>query len=260
MRVSEADWDSLDQAQIQQYLLNVRANRPNIQNSTDDELLKLMELMKDGKPTITAVMCFSKNPQAVYPQLCITAVLVAGTRRGETTDDGQRFLANKRIEMYCDRLEIINAGGLYGAVDIDDLERIHADTRNKTLISVLETMRVVESRYSGIPTIRRGMKELSLPEPIFTDRKGLFKVTLLNGRKKTESKADDWQSDLLEFCAVPRSRTEIAEHIGKTQYYVMSRFVEPLVEQGLLAYTIPEKHKSPICRRFIRRQLNLKNE
>lgn len=316
LRVSEADWDSLDQAQIQQYLLNVRANRPNIQNSTDDELLKLMGLMKDGKPTITAVMCFSKYPQAVYPQLCITAVLVAGTRMGETTDDGQRFLANKRIEgtipqmaeaavnfvamnmregvafkngkrvdipeypieavreavlnalvhrdysqftegmpvrveMYRDRLEIINAGGLYGAVDMDDLGRIHADTRNKTLISVLETMRVVENRYSGIPTIRRGMKDLNLPEPIFTDRKGLFKVTLLNGREKTEPKANDWQSDLLEFCSVPRSRAEIAEHMGKTQYYVMSRFVEPLVEQGLLAYTIPEKPKSP-KQKFVR--------
>ncbi|MCD8308224.1 MAG: putative DNA binding domain-containing protein [Clostridia bacterium] len=309
LRISDAGWDSLDQTQIAQYLLNIRTNRVNIQNFTDEELLKLMGLIKDGKPTLTAVMCFSKYPQAVYPQLCVTAVLVPGTSMGDTTDGGQRFVANKRIEgniaqmaeaavnfvamnmresvafkngkrvdipeypieavreavlnalvhrdyshftegmpvrieMYLDRLEITNAGGLYGAVDIDDLGRVHADTRNKTLISVLEAMRVIENRYSGIPTIRRKMKELGLPEPLFTDRKGLFKVTLFNGRNKAENKADDWQSGLLEFCSVPRSRGEIAEYMGKTQYYTMSRFVEPLVEKGLLLYTIPDKPKS----------------
>ena len=40
-------------------------------------------------------------------------------------------------------MEIVNAGGLNGAFDIDELGRGHADTHNKTLISVLEMMKVV---------------------------------------------------------------------------------------------------------------------
>ncbi len=309
LRISDADFETLDKNRIQHYLFNVKENRPNIQDFSDEELMKLMGLLKDGKPTVTAVMCFSKYPQAFYPQLCITAVLVPGTEMGEETDDGRRFISNKkiegtieemadagvnfvrmnmkesvafkeakridipeypleavreailnalvhrdysiytegmpiRLEMYKDRLEITNPGGLYGAMDIDELGRVHADTRNKTLVSVLETMKVIENRYSGIPRIRRKMKELNLPDPEFRDRKGLFKVILYNGTGKEERETDEKENDLVEFCSVPRTREEIAKYLGKTQYYAMSRFVEPLVKEGLLAYTVPDKPKS----------------
>lgn len=36
-------------------------------------------------------------PQIYYPQLCITAVSVPGLKIGDQTDDGLRFIDNKRI-------------------------------------------------------------------------------------------------------------------------------------------------------------------
>ena len=262
-----------------------------------------MGLTKNGKPTLAAVLCFSKYPQAQFPQLCLTAVLVPGTHMGDISKDGQRFLDNKRIEgtipqmvdgavnfvamnmragvrvqngkrtdvteypltavreavlnalvhrdyspytegmpvrleMYQDRLEIVNAGGLYGAIDIDELGRIHADTRNKTLISVLEMLKVVENRYSGIPTIRKQFAESGLPEPLFEDKRGLFRVVFYNAHR---SKGAGDLASLEEFCKIPRTRREIAAFLNMTQAYALRRYVEPLIEQGVLAYTIPEK-------------------
>ena len=140
--------------------------------------------------------------------------------------------------MYQDRLEIVNAGGLYGAIDIDELGRIHADTRNKTLISVLEMLKVVENRYSGIPTIRKQFAESGLPEPLFEDKRGLFRVVFYNAHR---SKGAGDLASLEEFCKIPRTRREIAAFLNMTQAYALRRYVEPLIEQGVLAYTIPEK-------------------
>ena len=46
---------------------------------------------------------------------------------------------------------------------------------------------------------------------------------------------------LEEFCKIPRTRKEIAAFLDMTQAYALRRYVEPLIEQGVLAYTIPEK-------------------
>ena len=303
IRETSVSFDSLDRNLVGSYLQSVRMNRVNTANLSDEELLALMGLTKNGRPTLAAVLCFSKYPQAQFPQLCLTAVLVPGTQMGDVSEDGRRFLDNKRIEgtipqmvegavnfvamnmragvrvqdgkrtdvteypltavreavlnalvhrdyspytegmpvrleLYQDRLEIVNAGGLYGAIDIDELGRVHADTRNKTLISVLESMKVVENRYSGIPTIRKQLAESGLPAPLFEDKRGLFRVVFYNaqGAKETGN-----PGSLEEFCKIPRTRKEIAAFLDMTQAYALRRYVEPLIEQGVLAYTIPEK-------------------
>lgn len=41
-----------------------------------------------------------------------------------------------RIEMYRDRLEITNSGGLYGKISIDVLGKVHPETRNATLANI----------------------------------------------------------------------------------------------------------------------------
>ena len=59
-----------------------------------------------------------------------------------------------RIEMYHDRMEIINSGGLYGKISIDALGKVRPETRNAALANMLELLNITENRYSGIPTMR----------------------------------------------------------------------------------------------------------
>ena len=54
------------------------------------------------------------------------------------------------------------------------------------------------------------------------------------------------QSDLLEFCTVPRTRTEITEFTGFSRTYTMNSIVQPLIDNGLLKMTMPEKPKSSL--------------
>jgi ATP-dependent DNA helicase RecG len=376
----------LDDGLLSQYFAALRKNRPNTAGLSDDEALRLMGIVRDEKPTLAGALCFSRYPQAAFPQLCITAVVVPGLQMGNTGPDGERFTANNRIEgtigemlddamlfvernmrvktivnengkradkteypvaavreailnalmhrdysihtegtpvrilMFNDRLEIWNAGGLYGRLRIDSLGRVQADTRNQTLANILEVTKIAENRYSGIPTIREQMARHGLPAPVFENRRGNFVVTLRNdypvqsaqdrrmpdlspvyepsnlredeayyrydvpeprpyaafsarkrdeetamyrydladirpdiafpAQKQAEETLYDYgkpicePADIVRFCKRPRTRSEIAKFLGRTQYYAMKIFVRPLLDAGRLKMTIPDKPKS----------------
>lgn len=257
-------------------------------------------------------MLFGLYPQAYFPQLCITAVVVPGKKIGETGAQGERFLDNQRIEgsipqmldaalqfvrknmrnktiidaesgkradktdypvtavreaivnalvhrdysihtegmpiqllMFEDRMEIRNPGGIYGRIRIDQLGKVQPDTRNPVLAVALEVLGVTENRYSGIPTIRRAMESYGLPEPEFLDERGNFIVRFRKALpaelEHTEEAAED-VCNLVLFCRTPRTRREICEYLGLTSMsYAISRHVMPLVEQGLIHLSIPEK-------------------
>jgi len=146
-----------------------------------------------------------------------------------------------RIEMYRDRMEITNSGGLYGKITIDALGKVHPETRNAALANMLELLNITENRYSGIPTMRMEFLNAGLPVPVFSVRRGEFKVIMKNEYHTESASLTD---SIIEFCSVPRSRAELISFAGKSRNYVMGQIVAPLVESGKLKLTMPEKPKS----------------
>lgn len=152
-----------------------------------------------------------------------------------------------QIDFFSDRVEIHSPGGLYGRMSIEQLGIAKPDLRNPALAVMAETLTSAEHRYSGIPTMRNAMKEYGLPEPVFENRRNEFVVTFYNGGKNqnTDIESDDEAERLIAFCTVPRSRQEIADFLGvKTTFYAMQQYVSPLILDGRLKMTIPDKPKS----------------
>ena len=146
-----------------------------------------------------------------------------------------------RIEMYRDRMEITNSGGLYGKISIGALGKVYPETRNAALANMLELLNITENRYSGIPTMRMEFLNAGLPVPLFSVRHGEFKVVMKNGY---HNESDLMTDSIIEFCAIPRSRAELISFVGKSRNYVMDQIIAPLVESGKLKLTIPDKPKS----------------
>lgn len=297
-----------DEKRMGDYLSAVKRERRNLaENVSQNEILELMGVTADGKPTIAGLMVFSKYPQTYFPQLCITAVCLPGTEMGTTGTDGERFIDNQRItgpipdmleeavefvrknsrtktiidengrrvdkneypvkavreailnalvhrdysihtenvpiriEMYRDRLEITNSGGLYGKISIDALGKVRPETRNAVLANILELLNITENRYSGIPTMRIECLNAGLPAPIFWAKHGEFRVIMKNEYNVNAISLSD---SVVEFCSVPRSRDELVTFVGKSRNYVMRQIIIPLVENGKLKLTIPDKPKS----------------
>lgn len=299
----------LNERRVAEYLASVKSERKKLaENVTDEEILELMGITRDGQLTLSGLLAFSKYPQGIFPQLCITAVSLPGTEQGEIGHDGERFLDNKRItgaipdmleeavefvrknsrtktiiddngrrvdkpeypikavraailnalvhrdysihsenipiriKMYRDRMEIINNGGLYGKITIDELGKVHPERRNAVLKNILEFLIVTENRYLGIPTMCSEFAKAGLPSPVFSVLHGEFKVVMKNG---FFDEIKTLPNSLEEFCTIPRSREEVVLFVGKSKNYVMSKIINPLVENGTLKLTISNKPKSP---------------
>lgn len=150
-----------------------------------------------------------------------------------------------QIDFFSDRLEIHSPGNLYGRMTVDQLGIAKPDLRNPVLAVMAESMTKAENRYSGIPTIRREMKEYSLPEPVFENRRNEFVVILYNQKNHEQIETDKEDERLLEYCKKPRSREDIKNFLKlKTWNYIMERWIRPLLDQGKLQLTMPEKPRS----------------
>ena len=309
--IDRADLSLLDEVGINNYILQMKLNRPFFSKLSEEQIYELLSITRNGVPTLASVLNFGIYPQGLLPQLAITATVIPGTEIGETTNDGVRFLDNKRIEgtlsemldeaiafcnrnmrtqtiidqntgkrndkteypinaireailnalihrdysvhtegttiqisFFTNRLEIHSPGSLYGRMTVDDLGKTRPDLRNPALATMSEFLLKTENRYSGIPTIRREMKEYGLPEPLFENKRNEFVVTLFNKTENSINNSED-NTDLITFCKTPRTRQEISDYLGlKTTQYVSKNYIQPLVNQGKLKLLDPDKPKS----------------
>ena len=121
--VNQAKLRLFDQKRIEEYLRAVKRERSNLaKNVSDEDILELMGVTVDGRPTLAGLMVFSQYPQTYFPQLCITAVCVPGTELGELGTDGERFIDNKRI-----------TGSIPDMLE-EAMEFIKINSRTKTII------------------------------------------------------------------------------------------------------------------------------
>lgn len=90
-----------------------------------------------------------------------------------------------QIDVYPDRIEINNPGGLWGDRTVENLDENRSTTRNPALANILSHLpspggsaRVAENQGSGIQRMRLGMQREGLPQPLFTATISDFTVTL----------------------------------------------------------------------------------
>ena len=310
--IERASMSTMDVMQIQNYLLQKKLDRPGFAQLPEEQALEMLNVTRNGVPTLAAVMNFCVYPQGYLPQLAITAVVIPGTEIGQHDGVDSRFLDNKRIEgtiktmvddaiafckrnmkiqtvidpdtgrrkdrteypveaireavlnalihrdyshltegtpvqinFFTDRLEIHSPGSLYGRMTVEQLGHARPDLRNPALAVMTEVLVGAENRYSGIPTIRREMAAHNLPEPVFENRRNEFVVILYNeaGAEPLQEKSEEVA--LLEYCSEPRSRKEIAQFLKlKTASYAMDRYIRPLLDEGKVEMTLPEKPRS----------------
>jgi ATP-dependent DNA helicase RecG len=141
-----------------------------------------------------------------------------------------------RLEMFADRLEIINMGGLYGGISIEDLGKECTLTRNACLINILEILEVTENRFSGIPVMYKEMEKAELMPPKFLDHTYQFKVIFYNASYQMNKKwpLSKVERSIVQFTSTPKTRKEIAAFLNKNYAYTSNHYLKPMVEKGIL--------------------------
>ncbi len=93
---------------------------------------------------------------------------------------------------------------------------------------------LTEGRNTGFKKITDALEANGSPKPEFeTDE------------SRHDTSYDEQVRQLIDFCDVPRSRSEMQEYLGITSRgYFAYKYIKPLVEEGKLEMTIPDKPQS----------------
>lgn len=72
-------------------------------------------------------------------------------------------------------------------------------------------------------------------------------TNLVTGDEASDEAGDEAKKKrIIEFCQEPRSKAEIQKHLNiSSERYIRQKLMIPLLEEGRLARTIPEKPSSP---------------
>ena len=152
--------------------------------------------------------------------------------------------ANIMIEMFDDRVEISNPGGLLPVVAKDFGHK--SMTRNPLIFGLFTRMHLVERVASGIPRMQEAMREANLPEPEFhTD--GMFTVIFKRGISiKNDTVNDTVNSKEQEVLNIIKqypglNSSKIARLIGKS-VPTAKRYLNSLVRLDLIEFRGAQKN------------------
>lgn len=96
--IERAEYSLLDTGKIEHYIAGMKAERPGFNRLSDEQVHEMLSISRRGVPTLAAVLNFGIYPQGYLQQLAVTAVVVPGNKLGDTTEDGARFIDNRRID------------------------------------------------------------------------------------------------------------------------------------------------------------------
>jgi ATP-dependent DNA helicase RecG len=215
------------------------------------------------QPTKAEAERFFNYPYQAIEEILVNAVYHRSYELREPTE----------VRILPDRITIISYSGPDRSIRLDALAAgnfVARRYRNRRIGEFLKELRLTEGRGTGIPKAIRAMTENGSPQPIFeTDEdRSFFAATLPIHPKFSTKKGvtsgvttpeltpeltpdvekflNDKAVDLLEFCATPRSRTEISMHLQLTDAkHIRERYIFPLLSAKLLVMTDPEHPNSP---------------
>lgn len=133
--VERATLQLLDMGKIQGYIERMRVDRPGFSRLTQEQTLEMLNITRNGIPTLAAVLNFGVYPQGFFPQLGITAIVVPGTEIGDVDRDSARFIDNKRI------------GGTISEMVEEALNFCRRNMKVKTIISKESGARTDKTEY-----------------------------------------------------------------------------------------------------------------
>lgn len=207
-----------------------------------------------------------------YPERAVFEVLVNALVHRDYGVIGSEI----HIDMFDDRLSITNPGGMYDGVPVQDqnIENVISTRRNPVVADFMSRLDIMERRGSGFRKILNAIKsEPNYKEedlPVVTSTPHSFSFTLKNMNYGLESAEDtptvthtvtptvthtveerknlskeDKLSYIIEFCSTPKSRTEIMSEFGlKDKVSFLDTYLKPLINEGKLSYTQPDKPNS----------------
>ena len=173
-----------------------------------------------------------------------------------------------RVAFFDDRIDIESPGFLLPGMTVEDMQAGISRIRNPVIARMFRELHLVEQWGSGIKRIFSEAAAQGLPEPRVTEiatgvRLSVFLSTqhqtgatsaqetpLAHTNEPINAQVSEQVIGLLQHCAAqPRNKQELLAALGLSNAYLnYKRHIVPLLEQNLIAMTIPDKPQSRLQR------------
>ena len=164
-------------------------------------------------------------------------------------DNGQ----SNEIAVFKNRIEIYNPGVLPEGLSFDDFIKGNSRPirRNPLIARTLYYSKDMESFATGLKRIISACEQANCKVEFHQEKSGVV-VTFYRSTPQVDPQVTlqvnpqvNTQDAIIEFCNIPRSRKEIASHVGLTDVrYLTSKYLKSLLEARLIKMTIPDKPNS----------------
>ena len=164
-----------------------------------DILIDVLALVQQRMSTGAIVEGGLRKDIPDYPIVAVREAVANALQHRDYSPEGRS--THVQVNLYSDRLEIINPGGLYGATTVESLGKEGlSSTRNEILSRLLtytpfDSGYVVENKGTGFMTIQQSLAESLMPPPQIQNSLTFFKLTFEKRRRtKSESSAESWKN------------------------------------------------------------------
>lgn len=227
-----------------------------------DMLLETVELVLNTMETVAIIEGSLRKELPDYPRVAVREA-IANALQHRDYSLGSRG-AVVQVNMFDDRLEIYNPGGLYGPATIESLlsgEGISSQ-RNQFLSRLLTYTPhldgfVVESKGTGIPVIEAELQKAEMPKVEIRDTLISFTLIIRKRQPKTVVEKEPVQKPLLASKRLsapemmelilttlerlgPLSAKELSEHLGRSAA-TTKNYLKDLINDGKVIQTEPSR-------------------
>ena len=169
-----------------------------------------------------------------------------------------------RIAFFDDRIDIESPGFLLPGMTVEDMRAGVSRIRNPVIARMFRELGLVEQWGSGVRRIFAEAAQLGLPAPSLTEIATGVRMSIAlatphqagmtgapgDSRAHTDEQVSEQVIHMLQHCLTQsRTKQELLASIGLSNAYLnYKRHIVPLLEQGLIAMTLPEKPQSRLQR------------
>ncbi len=147
------------------------------------------------------------------PEVALKEAIINALSHRDYYDKGGVIL----VELYTDRLEVTNPGGLSSAIPISDFGT-KSHSRNPLIFGLFERINMVEQIGSGIARMKDALTSANLPEPKF-NFDGMF--TVIFSRKKSSGKSSGKSSEENLKMVIQQLKSKSDTKLGKSALSIL---------------------------------------
>jgi ATP-dependent DNA helicase RecG len=183
-----------------------------------------------------------------YPMKALREAITNAVMHRDWFNEG----ANVFVEIYADRIEVSNPGGLPKGMLPSDLGR-KSVRRNPLIADLLHRIDFIEKAGTGIRRMREEAEKHGSPAPVFEVTgffTAIFRPLVTRTPEVTEQvgtkSAPSWhQVEILRNCREESTLLELMAVVGRSdRTKFRHQILDPLLQAGLIEMTIPDKPRS----------------